>query len=325
MPASQDHDPILARLRERLSPAHLRLRLGIEQDHETRVFGQGRNLFHIENWYSIHGAIRALLRAGLVYGRGRRNALDIRVREHVVHLRNLPPAFDGLRLLHLSDLHLDMTPEFPAVLGRVVRDLEYDLCVMTGDYRGRTFGPIESTLDGLERLRTQLREPVYAVLGNHDSIRLVPGMEDLGIRVLLNESEAIARGDAQMYLAGIDDPHYFRADNLEKARTGVPEDKVSVLLAHSPEIYRNAAHAGFDLMLCGHTHGGQICLPGGIPLMCNTDAPRRYCAGPWRYHDLHGYTSIGAGSSVVHVRLNCPPEVTVHVLRRGLGVSDAHV
>ena len=318
MPASREFDPIVARLRERLSAAHLRLRLGIEQDRERRVFGQGRNFFHIENWYSVHGLIRGLLRASLLYERGRRNALNIRVREHTVHLQGLPEAFDGLRVLQLSDLHLDMTPDFPNVLGRVVRDLDYDLCVMTGDYRGKTFGPIEETLDGLERLRTQLREPVYAVLGNHDSVRLVPDMEDLGIRVLLNESISIERAGARIYLAGIDDPHYFRADNLEKASTDIPEDQVSVLLAHSPEIYRNAAHAGFDLMLCGHTHGGQICLPGGVAVMCNADAPRRYCAGPWRYHDLRGYTSVGAGSSVVHVRLNCPPEVTVHILRRGL-------
>ena len=70
-------------------------------------------------------------------------------------------------------------------------------------------------------------------------------------------------------------------------------------------------------MLCGHTHGGQICLPGGVPVMTNADCPRKYCVGAWRYHGMHGYTSRGTGVSMVDVRLNCPPEVTLHRLRRG--------
>ena len=75
------------------------------------------------------------------------------------------------------------------------------------------------------------------------------------------------------------------------------------------------AVAGVDLNLAGHTHGGQICLPGGIPLMVNASCSRRYCKGPWRYHALDGYTSVGSGVSMVDVRLNCPPEITIHRLR----------
>jgi len=67
-------------------------------------------------------------------------------------------------------------------------------------------------------------------------------------------------------------------------------------------------------MLCGHTHGGQIRLPGGIPLMTNADCPRRFCAGPWRHCHLQGYTSLGTGSSIIAARFNCPPEMTIHHL-----------
>ena len=95
----------------------------------------------------------------------------------------------------------------------------------------------------------------------------------------------------------------------------IPADATSILLAHSPEIFRHAAYAGFDLMLSGHTHAGQICLPGGRPLMCNARCPRYVCAGAWRFEQLQGYTSAGSGVSVVDVRFNCPPEVTLHVLR----------
>jgi len=89
-----------------------------------------------------------------------------------------------------------------------------------------------------------------------------------------------------------------------------------VLLSHTPEPYRHAAHADFSLMLSGHTHGGQICLPGGIPVLTDCDAPRAFARGAWRYHELVGYTSVGCGSSIVDVRLNCLPEVTLHRLHR---------
>jgi len=84
---------------------------------------------------------------------------------------------------------------------------------------------------------------------------------------------------------------------------------------YTPEIYRQAAAAGFDLLLSGHTHGGQICLPGGIPLTLDATLPRSLGSGAWKYRDMAGYTSVGAGSSVVPVRFNCPPEITLHYLR----------
>ena len=170
-------------------------------------------------------------------------------------------------------------------------------------------------MKALKLVRPHLRSPVYAVLGNHDSLRMVPHLETMDIRVLLNESVEIERGGAAIHLAGVDDPHYFRGDNMEKAVEGIPPDAVSVLLAHSPEIYKQAAHAGFSLMLCGHTHGGQICLPGGFPLIVNARCARRYCKGAWSYQALAGYTSVGSGVSIVDVRLNCPPEITLHRLR----------
>lgn len=311
-----DCDPAtLQALQARLTPLHLRQRLGIEQDSEARVFGQGHNWFHIENWASAHQIIRLVLRLSFLHARGRRNAMKLRLCEHTLHLPHLPEAFDGYTILQLSDLHLDMNPEFPAVLAGFVRELEYDLCVLTGDFRMLTYGPIDGALRGMDRVRANLGEDVYGVLGNHDSIRMLPPLEEMGIRMLMNESVRIGDPDGGFRLAGVDDPHYFGADNLENAARGMGEHEPSILLAHSPEIYRQAAHAGYDVLLCGHTHGGQIRLPGGIPIFCNADCPRRFCAGPWRYNHMQGYTSLGTGSSVVDVRFNCPPEVTLHRLR----------
>jgi len=304
------------RLAQRLGRVHMRQRLGLESEHEAQVFRRGTHFFHLENWFLAHAVIRTSLGLVGLHGRGRRNALKIRIVHNAVRLASLPAAFEGYTILHLSDLHLDMSEDFVDALIERARMADYDLCVLTGDYRYRTRGPYEPALAGLARLRPHLKEPVYAVLGNHDSIRMVPGMEDLGIRVLLNESTRIERAGATIHLAGIDDAHYYRVDNLHKAAHDIPHQEVSILLSHTPEPYRNAAHADFNLMLCGHTHGGQICLPGGIPLITDADCPRAYVRGPWRYHDLVGYTSVGAGSSIVDVRFNCLPEITLHRLQR---------
>ena len=304
----------LALLQARVGKIHLQQRLGIERDYERKVFGQGRTFFHVENWYSLRSIIRNCLRLVLLHGRARRNARRIEIRHNHIKLPRLPVAFEDFTLLQISDLHLDMAADFPHALIEAVRQVEYDLCVLTGDFRAETFGPYEAALQGLQQVRTQLEGEVYAILGNHDTVCMVPGMESMDIRLLLNEQVTLQRGGDTIYLVGIDDPHYYRADNLEKAAENIPEDAVSILLAHSPEIYQHAAHADFDVMLCGHTHAGQICLPGGVPLMCNASCPRSLCAGAWSYHGLSGYTSAGSGACVVDVRLNCPPEITLHHL-----------
>jgi predicted MPP superfamily phosphohydrolase len=314
-PCDPKDQVLYLRLEQRVGRCHLNQRLGIERDFEAKIFGHGRNFFHLENWYSMHALIRHALRLSCLHRQGKRNARALETRHNEIAVAGLPSAFDGYTMLHLTDLHLDMADDMPHVLIEAIRSVSYDICVLTGDYRAKTFGPYESTLNALRHVRSHLKGPVYGILGNHDSIRMVPAIEDMGIRMLLNESVALRREDAVIYLAGIDDPHYYRADNLEKAVSRIPNSAVSILLSHSPEMYRHAAYADFDIMLSGHTHGGQICLPGGIPLMVNARAPRTFCNGPWRYNNLNGYTSTGSGVSIVDVRLNCPPEITLHRLR----------
>lgn len=304
-------------LEQRLGRLHARQRLGIENDHEAQIFGQGINFFHIENWYSVHSVIRTALKLSGLYRRGHRNAERLRVTHNEISFEELPSLFDGYTILHISDMHVDINEGAMRRLIELVGDLDYDLCVLTGDYRGKTYGPFEATLNGIARVRDHLQGPVYGVLGNHDTIQMIPGLEAMGIRMLLNECETIARGDQRIYLAGIDDAHYFRVDNIEKAGSQVPDGEFSILLSHTPEIYRQAAHADFNLLLSGHTHGGQICLPGSIPITLDSVLPRRMGAGAWQYHNMIGYTSVGAGSCIVPVRLNCPPEITLHHLRLG--------
>ena len=121
---------------------HARQRLGIETDHEAQIFGQGINFFHIENWYSIHSVIRMTLKLLGLYGRGRKNAEQIQIRHNHVGSKILPNQFDGFTLLHISDLHVDISEGAMRRLNEILPGLTYDMCVLTGDYRGATFGPL---------------------------------------------------------------------------------------------------------------------------------------------------------------------------------------
>jgi uncharacterized protein len=305
---------ILEKLESRLGRLHARQRLGIEHDQEGKVFGQGINFFHPENWRRSHWIIRNVLKLTGLYWRARKNAENIQVRLHDIRLPDLPSLFDGFTILQLSDLHVDMNEGAMRRLIELLPTVSCDINVLTGDYRGKTFGPFEPAIAGLARVCEHLDGPIYGVLGNHDTIRMVPALEEMGIHMLLNEAETLARGADHIHLVGIDDAHYYRVDNIEKATSRIPDAEFSVLLSHTPEIYRQAAHAGFKLLLSGHTHGGQICLPGAIPITLDSVLPRRMGAGPWRYHDMVGYTSVGVGSCIVPVRLNCLPEITLHRL-----------
>lgn len=308
-------EDVFRNLEQRLGRVHARQRIGIETAHEAQVF-KGANFFEVEHWYSVHTLIRSSLKAIGLYGRGQRNACRLHVRRNDLRVSELPKAFDGFTILHLSDLHVDTNGPTMRRLAEMLDDLRYDICAITGDFRGKTHGSFEATLAGLAPVRASLKGPVYAVLGNHDSIRMVPGLEEIGIHVLLNEAEPIAHGDERIYLGGIDDAHYYRVDNIEKVATQIPHGAFSILLSHTPEIYRQACHADFRLLLCGHTHGGQICLPGAIPLTLDSILPRRLGSGAWVYHGMLGYTSVGVGTSLVPVRFNCCPEIAVHRLCR---------
>jgi predicted MPP superfamily phosphohydrolase len=300
------------RLEKRLGHLHARLRLGIEADHEAQVFGQGINYFHIENLPPSHIAIRSCLKLTGLYGRGRKNAAQIELRSHDVISSRIPKAFDGFTILQISDLHVEMSEAAMTRLAVMLPEIDYDLCVLTGDYRAETFGPYEPALAGMARICSALKGPIYGVLGNHDTIRMVPGLEDMGIQMLLNENQAIERDNQRIYLAGIDDVTAWTI--LKRLRPEFRSGIFRFLLSHTPEVYQQASYADFRLLLCGHTHGGQICLPGRIPITLDSVLPRHMGAGPWKYRDMIGYTSVGAGSSIVPVRFNCPPEITLHRL-----------
>jgi len=301
---------------DRIGAEHVERRLKVETEHEAQLFGQGLIIFNLENWYSAPWIIGSALKLMGLYNRARHNADQIAIKTNLLEFESLPPAFENFTILHLSDLHADISEGAMQHLIGIVGDLKYDICVLTGDYRGRTYGPFDTSLKSINELTARINGPMYGVLGNHDSIYMVSALEEMGIRMLFNECETISRNDSQIYLAGIDDAHFYRTDDIEKVAKRIPSGAFSILLSHTPEVYSEAARAGFNLMLSGHTHGGQLCLPGGIPIKLEARLPRSMGAGAWHHGRMAGYTSVGAGTSLLPVRLNCPPEITLHTLRQ---------
>ncbi|MCX7017745.1 MAG: metallophosphoesterase [bacterium] len=307
---ASDIDDLIVRVGE----PHMRQRLELQVEHASEIFGTGMVLFHIENVEWLMAAIYYVLRATFLYGAGYRNFLDLRVRRNTIELDGLPEAFRGFRILHLSDLHADLDPALTDALIERLKGLDYDVCVLTGDYRASTSGSYDKTVDAMERLSAHIKSPKYAILGNHDFIEMAPPLERAGYRFLLNETVKIERGGEAIHLSGVDDPHFYMTENLHKACEGVPSNSITILLSHSPEIFRKAAAMGYDLMLCGHTHGGQFCLPGGVPVITNGRCPRFMVRGNWKHRQMKGYTSPGTGSCGVPARFFCPPEVALHEL-----------
>jgi uncharacterized protein len=258
-------------------------------------------------------AARALWATGLL-ALGRANAARIHVTRNAVEIPGLPKAFHGYTLLHITDLHADISLSALRALPYAIRHLSYDACVITGDFRGRTYGPFDRTLNVVRDALSGVKTCIFGVLGNHDTAHIVPGLEAMGIRMLLNENEALYRGEARLWFAGVDDPDHYRTDDLKRELAGVPRGEPIVLLAHSTDGFKAAAAAGVTSCLSGHTHGGQICLPGGIPVLTSTRMPRRLASGRWRQGAMHGYTARRVGTSTVDARFNCPPEIVLHTL-----------
>jgi predicted MPP superfamily phosphohydrolase len=144
---------------------------------------------------------------------------------------------------------------------------------------------------------------------------MAEAFEALGIDVLINQTRTIRRGGAQIHVTGTDDVHYYYTEAARTALEAAPKG-FKIALIHSAELADVAADAGFSLYLAGHTHGGQVCLPGGIPIITHMSRHRPYAAGLWRHGSMTGYTTTGVGVSGLPVRFNTRAEAVLITLRR---------
>ena len=303
-------------IRQRLGEEKTHRRLQLQKQLKQRKVSQGLGLFAMERFLSVNTCIGGIIALCGMKERGLRNILNFRIEHHEVILPTLPVAFEGFRIMQLADLHCDLDAGMMTRIRELMVTISHDAVMLTGDYHNKVYEPFDSSLREMIRLIPHLHPLRFAILGNHDFLEKVEPLEQAGLPFLLNESAAIERDGSRIWICGIDDPHFFNTGNLAKARSGVPTNEISILLSHSPETYREAASLGYDLQLSGHTHGGQICAPGGIPLYRNAPGCRReHLSGSWREGKLFGYTSRGTGSAGVAARFHCPPEITIHTLR----------
>jgi uncharacterized protein len=266
----------------------------------------------------IYAFITATLTLSGKYSKARNNCNHPILQEHAFTGNKLPQG-RSLRILQLSDLHLDTNPELVHAWVEIIRDLEYDLAVITGDFLNAYQLPSQALMGKLRNLISHLHAPIFGILGNHDVMMLVPTMEALGVRMLLNESISISLHGLKLLITGLDDPHQFRSDDLQHATWDQDPKRIkpdfALMLNHAPTLIPEVASMGYDLMLSGHTHGGQLCTLGGVPLLRNGRYPREYLSGRWSHGSLQGYTSPGSGTGRLHFRLNCPPEITLHTIQ----------
>ncbi|MFC1783027.1 metallophosphoesterase [Planctomycetota bacterium] len=264
------------------------------------------------------GVLDLLLKIKFINRRGLRNAANIKVEEVEFVFEDLPRGFNNTRILLITDIHIDCIDMIGDNITRIASEIDYDFCILGGDYTlswSKDYGDAYSKMEAVAcRLRKKSR--VFGILGNYDRYSISEVLDRCGVEMLINENVCLEKKDDEIYLVGLDDCSSYETDDLKLADSRIPKDAFKIMVCHSPALYREAAQAGYSLYLAGHTHGGQVCLPGGVVISSGTSAPRKMVKGKWRYGKMVGYTSRGVGTSVVSVRFFCPPEMTIITLRK---------
>lgn len=243
------------------------------------------------------------------------NRIDIKLKE-------LPDEFDGLKILHISDLHLKGESDLTRIIKDVLDFIYADIGIVTGDFMDSWAGKTACS-SILNNLNT--RYGVYGVLGNHDHRLdvelLLKTLEGFGVKMLINKSDVIRIKNIPLQMIGVDsgvydDPFMKSKEDLNLAMTNVAKDDFKILLSHSPDIFEKTPEVKINLVLSGHTHGGQIRLPIIGPIYTSSKYGSKYASGLYERNGTFMYVNRGIGSSKdslfpFPIRLNCPPEIAM--------------
>jgi hypothetical protein len=272
------------------------------------------SLKRVHTWSPL---IHFILKMTGLSQRGLANVLDLRLNEVTLPLDGLPGGFDSCRILFIADLHIEGLDGLTDKAIELIKNLQYDYCFLGGDYSLYDRYDFAKTKQRMQRIIEHIKtDRIYGILGNHDYYEIAVFLQSLGVTMLINENAAIERNGAAIYLAGVDDCYIFDCADIGQASRGIPAGSFKILFSHCPQLYRQGQKYGFNLFIAGHTHGGQICLPGSIPLIKSAKIPRKLIKGPWQYKNMTGYTTSGAGASGnVIARFNCPPEIALLTLK----------
>jgi predicted MPP superfamily phosphohydrolase len=236
-----------------------------------------------------------------------------------IPIRDLHPDLDGFTILLMTDFHLYPLTQ-PDLIKRsvaIANSLDADLVALTGDYVWRRLDAIEELAPILSNLNA--KHGVFSTLGNHDywldAAVITETMEKSGLPVLVNQGVSIQQGNGTLFLSGLDDGWSGNPD-LEATLDSAPAKAPVILLCHEPDLADQFSLDGrITLQLSGHTHGGQIRMPG-IGAFILPYLGRKYDIGLYNVNDMLLYTNRGIGVISEPVRYNCPPEITQFVLQK---------
>ncbi|MEO8597478.1 MAG: metallophosphoesterase [Candidatus Solibacter sp.] len=247
---------------------------------------------------------------------------DFRVREVDVPLVNLPPDLEGLRILHLSDIHLSAflsEAEFARVVDSA-QALHPHLAVVTGDLISGHTDPLDACIRQLVRIKADAG--IFACMGNHERYARVEAYTAresarLGMRFLRSQSQALRFGNATVNLVGLDfESQRSRGAYLRGAERLIVPGATNILLQHNPDVFPEAARQGYNLLLAGHTHGGQVT----VEILDQAINPARfftpYVYGLYRQGDAAAYVTRGIGTIGIPARIGAPPEISLLRLRK---------
>jgi predicted MPP superfamily phosphohydrolase len=233
-----------------------------------------------------------------------------------VPVRDLPPQLDGLTIIQMSDIHvgLFMSESRVREFVEIANNLSPDIVALTGDFlasRREQVAPFMNAISGLEA-----KYGVFGCLGNHDEYAhserlLAKEFDRAGFKMLRNENRLIDVAGAKLNIIGVD--FIGKSGNGEKLKTaldGIPLEGTTLLLCHSPYPFDQAARMGIDLMLSGHTHGGQIVLALGDYLLTPARLATVFLSGLFRIDGSHLYVNRGLGTTGPPIRIGAPPEIT---------------
>ena len=246
---------------------------------------------------------------------------DIKIEREIIKIENLPQEFEGIKIVHISDLHSSKFGRIEKKILVIINQLNPDFIFITGDLVSRK-PDIELISPFWQILGERYLNRIFGVWGNHDHWyknfeTLKKKLKQSQIEILENENKKlkIGLGEEYIYLIGVDDPYTGR-DNLLKARQGIVGKNIpQILLAHSPDIMPKAKEQEIDLVLAGHNHGGQVVIPIIGPVFVPSKYGRKYLKGLFKENLTYLYVNRGIGASLLPIR-NVPLEVALIKLQK---------
>ena len=256
----------------------------------------------------------------LAYGYCESKKLQIRKVE--IEFEDLPETFNQYRIVHLTDLHTKKIGRLENNLLDTLSNLQADILILGGDFQFNDYAPADESMEFLRRLAEchSFPDGTLCIRGNHDWMEIHRFLRrQTFMKYLSNEKMILEREGQQIAFCGIRHAGRrlpaFQFD-LDRVSRGLKEDTFKILISHAPDVLPVAAKKGFQLVLAGDTHGGQIRLPWIGPITRKTRLPKRFARGLNALDGTFCYTSSGIGSPALPCRIGCPPEIAIHTLRR---------